>query len=128
MHKLLLSTSVGILALFSAGAANAADELLTLQKDPKQWALPTGDYANLRYSSLKQITTENVGRLAPAWSFSTGVLRGHEGAPLVGPEGVVDGVRLHGRPFAVGVSWVADPCPEGTKGGPWFGIPRPYGA
>jgi PQQ-dependent dehydrogenase (methanol/ethanol family) len=83
MHKLLLSTSVGILALFSAGAAYAADELLTLQKDPKQWALPTGDYANLRYSSLKQINTENVGKLAPAWSFSTGVLRGHEGAPLV---------------------------------------------
>jgi PQQ-dependent dehydrogenase (methanol/ethanol family) len=94
MHKLLLSTSVGILALFSAGAAYAADELLTLQKDPKQWALPTGDYANLRYSSLKQINTENVGKLAPAWSFSTGVLRGHEGAPLV----IGDVMYLH-TPF-----------------------------
>ncbi|MBG0810131.1 methanol/ethanol family PQQ-dependent dehydrogenase [Methylosinus sp. H3A] len=83
MHKLLLSTSVGILALFGAGVANAADELLDLQKNPKDWVLPTGDYANLRYSKLKQITTENVGKLAPAWSFSTGVLRGHEGAPLV---------------------------------------------
>jgi alcohol dehydrogenase (cytochrome c) len=57
--------------------------LLTLQKDPKQWVSPTGDYANTRYSTLKQITTENVSKLAPAWSFSTGVLRGHEGAPLV---------------------------------------------
>jgi PQQ-dependent dehydrogenase (methanol/ethanol family) len=83
MHKLLLSTSVAVFALLSAGAANAADELLTLQKDPKHWALPTGDYANLRYSPLKQINTENVHKLAPAWSFSTGVLRGHEGAPLV---------------------------------------------
>jgi PQQ-dependent dehydrogenase (methanol/ethanol family) len=83
MQKLLLSTSVGILALFGAGVAYAADELLELQKNPKDWALPTGDYANLRYSKLKQITTENVGKLAPAWSFSTGVLRGHEGAPLV---------------------------------------------
>jgi alcohol dehydrogenase (cytochrome c) len=82
MHKLLLSTSVGVFALLSIGAAKA-DDLLTLQKDPKQWVLPTGDYANTRYSSLKQITTENVGKLAPAWSFSTGVLRGHEGAPLV---------------------------------------------
>ena len=36
MHKLLLSTSVGVLALLSAGAAKA-DDLLTLQKDPKQW-------------------------------------------------------------------------------------------
>ncbi|MBU3889739.1 MULTISPECIES: lanthanide-dependent methanol dehydrogenase XoxF5 [Methylosinus] len=83
MHKLLLSTSVGILALFGAGVANAADALLELQKNPKDWVSPTGDYANLRYSKLKQITTENVGKLAPAWSFSTGVLRGHEGAPLV---------------------------------------------
>lgn len=83
MHKLLLSTSVGILALFGAGVANAADALLELQKNPKDWVSPAGDYANLRYSKLKQITTENVGKLAPAWSFSTGVLRGHEGAPLV---------------------------------------------
>jgi alcohol dehydrogenase (cytochrome c) len=82
MHKLLLSTSVGVFALLSVGAAKA-DELLTLQKDPKQWVSPTGDYANTRYSTLKQITTENVAKLAPAWSFSTGVLRGHEGAPLV---------------------------------------------
>ena len=61
----------------------APDGLLALQKDPKQWVTPTGDYANTRYSSLKQITTENVGKLSLAWSFSTGVLRGHEGAPLV---------------------------------------------
>ncbi len=93
MHKLLLSTSVGAFALLSFGAANA-DELVTLQKDPKQWALPTGDYANTRYSSLKQINTENVGKLAPAWTFSTGVLRGHEGAPLV----VGDVMYLH-TPF-----------------------------
>jgi alcohol dehydrogenase (cytochrome c) len=91
MHKLLLSTSVAVLAL--AGAAKA-DELLTLQKDPKQWVMPTGDYANQRHSALKQITTENVGKLAPAWQFSTGVLRGHEGAPLV----VGDVMYLH-TPF-----------------------------
>jgi len=80
MHKLLLSTSVAVLAL--AGAAKA-DELQNLAKDPKQWVMPTGDYANLRHSALKQITADNVGKLAPAWQFSTGVLRGHEGAPLV---------------------------------------------
>ncbi|MCC3245584.1 methanol/ethanol family PQQ-dependent dehydrogenase [Methylocystis sp. WRRC1] len=91
MHKLLLSTSVAVLAL--TGAAKA-DELLALQKDPKQWVSPTGDYANLRHSALKQITAENVGKLAPAWQFSTGVLRGHEGAPLV----VGDVMYLH-TPF-----------------------------
>jgi PQQ-dependent dehydrogenase (methanol/ethanol family) len=61
----------------------ANDELLKLQKDPNQWVMPTGDYANHRYSTLKQITKENVKNLRPVWTFSTGVLRGHEGAPLV---------------------------------------------
>ena len=93
MQKLLLSTSFGILALAAAGVARA-DDLLTLQKDSKQWVSPTGDYANVRHSSLKQITTENAGKLQLAWQFSTGVLRGHEGAPLV----VGDVMYLH-TPF-----------------------------
>jgi len=61
----------------------ANDELMKLEKDPNQWAMPTGDYANQRYSKLKQITKDNVKNLRPVWTFSTGVLRGHEGAPLV---------------------------------------------
>ncbi|WP_238313957.1 methanol/ethanol family PQQ-dependent dehydrogenase [Methylobacterium organophilum] len=51
--------------------------------DPGQQVLQTLDYANTRYSRLDQITAENVGRLRVAWTYSTGVLRGHEGAPLV---------------------------------------------
>jgi len=57
--------------------------LVDLQKDPNQWALPGKDYALTRYSELNQITTANAKNLKPAWTFSTGVLRGHEGAPLV---------------------------------------------
>lgn len=45
--------------------------------------LQTLDYANTRYSDLAQIDAGNVGRLKVAWTFSTGVLRGHEGAPIV---------------------------------------------
>ena len=63
--------------------AAANDELIKLQKDPNQWVMPTGDYANQRYSTLNQINKDNVKNLRPAWTFSTGVLRGHEGAPLV---------------------------------------------
>jgi PQQ-dependent dehydrogenase (methanol/ethanol family) len=81
-------------AVFAAGAASANEELARLQKDPKQWAIPAGDFANTRYSALKQITTENVGKLQVAWTFSTGVLRGHEGNPLV----VGDTMYLH-TPF-----------------------------
>src|SRR5437660_6573776 len=84
----LLRTSGSALALVFALAAlptvaSANDELLTLQKDPNQWTQPAGNYANTRYSALKQITTANVKNLQVAWTFSTGVLRGHEGGPLV---------------------------------------------
>ncbi|MCJ2106723.1 PQQ-dependent dehydrogenase, methanol/ethanol family, partial [Methylobacterium sp. E-041] len=34
-------------------------------------------------SKLDQINKDNVKNLQVAWTFSTGVLRGHEGAPLV---------------------------------------------
>jgi len=70
------------LALPVSGAL-ANDELIKLEKDPHQWVMPTGNYANQRYSELKQINKENVKNLRPVWTFSTGVLRGHEGAPLV---------------------------------------------
>ncbi len=49
----------------------------------REQVLQTVDYANTRYSPLDQIDAGNVGRLKVAWTFSTGVLRGHEGAPLV---------------------------------------------
>ncbi len=67
----------------SMGTATANDELMKLQKDANQWVMPTGDYANHRYSELNQINKDNVKNLTPQWTFSTGVLRGHEGAPLV---------------------------------------------
>ena len=63
--------------------AQANEELLVMQGNPAEWVMPTGDYANTRYSSLSQINKGNVGKLQTAWTFSTGVLRGHEGGPLV---------------------------------------------
>ena len=50
---------------------------------PGEWAQPAGDYSASRYSELSQITPENAKNLHAAWTFSTGVLRGHEGQPLV---------------------------------------------
>ncbi len=76
-----LLVAAAIVMPMSGALAN--DELLKLEKDPNQWVMPTGNYANERYSELKQITAQNVQNLHPVWSFSTGVLRGHEGAPLV---------------------------------------------
>ena len=83
MRKLLLATCLGAVATFAAGAANANDALNKMSQDPKGWVMPAGDYANTRYSKLNQINAANVGKLQVAWTFSTGVLRGHEGGPLI---------------------------------------------
>ncbi|HKN66118.1 MAG TPA: PQQ-dependent dehydrogenase, methanol/ethanol family [Gemmatimonadaceae bacterium] len=48
-----------------------------------EWATQGHDYALSRYSDLAQVTTTTAKHLKLAWSFSTGALRGHEGAPLV---------------------------------------------
>lgn len=48
-----------------------------------QWTMPAKDYASTRFSGLNQINTGNARELKLAWSFSTGVLRGHEAAPIV---------------------------------------------
>ena len=61
---------------------------------PGEWPAPGRDAGLTRYSPLDQITTENVAALRPVWTFSTGVLRGHEGSPLV-----IDGVMYLHSPF-----------------------------
>jgi PQQ-dependent dehydrogenase (methanol/ethanol family) len=48
-----------------------------------QWTMPAHDYAGSRYSELSDINSGNAKSLHAAWTFSTGVLRGHEGQPLV---------------------------------------------
>jgi PQQ-dependent dehydrogenase (methanol/ethanol family) len=73
------------LACFAAGPAVAwaNADLEKLIADPKNWAMQAGDMYNQRYSKLTQINDKNVGKMQVAWMFSTGVLRGHEGSPLV---------------------------------------------
>ncbi|QOZ08301.1 lanthanide-dependent methanol dehydrogenase XoxF5 [Bradyrhizobium sp. CCBAU 51765] len=83
MRKVLLATYIGSAAALAVGSASANDELIKMSQNPKDWVMPAGDYANTRYSKLNQITAQNVGKLQVAWTFSTGVLRGHEGGPLI---------------------------------------------
>ncbi len=92
MRKLFAVTSA--IALCTAGWASANEALMGEISNPDQWAIQTGDYKNQRYSQLDQINKDNVGDLQVAWTFSTGVLRGHEGSPLV----IGDTMYLH-TPF-----------------------------
>jgi PQQ-dependent dehydrogenase (methanol/ethanol family) len=73
----------GLLVLAAPVIAWANADVERLTADPKNWAMQAGDMYNHRYSQLKQINTGNVGKMQVAWTFSTGVLRGHEGSPLV---------------------------------------------
>jgi PQQ-dependent dehydrogenase (methanol/ethanol family) len=75
--------AAGLSGTVALRPAVANEELDKMSKDPKQWVMPAGNYANWRFTELKQITPENAHRLHPVWTFSTGVLRGHEGGPLV---------------------------------------------
>ena len=78
------ATAVGMaLGFWATQSFAAAPDLQNLQKDPNQWVMPLGNYASTRYSELNQINKDNAKNLRVAWSFSTGVLRGHEGGPLV---------------------------------------------
>lgn len=82
--KYAIRSLLSLVALsFVVTSAHANDWLLDNQKDPKQWVMPTGNYAAHRFSRLTQVNRGNVHRLKMAWNFSTGVLRGHEGGPLV---------------------------------------------
>jgi PQQ-dependent dehydrogenase (methanol/ethanol family) len=94
VQKLLLTASLAAMLGGMGLPASANEELQKMQQDPNQWVMQTGDYSNHRFSKLKQITAANVGELEPVWTFSTGVLRGHEGGPLV----IGDIMYVHG-PF-----------------------------
>ncbi|MCB1814527.1 MAG: PQQ-binding-like beta-propeller repeat protein, partial [Candidatus Competibacteraceae bacterium] len=87
-----IATIAAVYALPSLVSANS--EVQQLTADPNNWAIWGGNYAGQRYSELDQINAENVGDLQVAWTFSTGVLRGHEGGPLV----VGDTLYIH-TPF-----------------------------
>lgn len=94
--RVIRKTAVAFSAfsLLMASGAIANEQLSEMEKDSKNWVTQTGDYANTRYSELDQINAENVGDLQVAWTFSTGVLRGHEGGPLV-----IDDVMYVHAPF-----------------------------
>jgi len=51
--------------------------------EPGNWMLYRRTYDGQGYSPLDKINTTNVKNLVPVWTFSTGVLEGHEAPPIV---------------------------------------------
>ncbi|HST93695.1 MAG TPA: PQQ-binding-like beta-propeller repeat protein, partial [Microvirga sp.] len=54
-----------------------------VSSDDSQWTMPTKNFAATRYSELSEINVDNVKNLQVAYTFSLGVNRGQESAPLV---------------------------------------------
>jgi PQQ-dependent dehydrogenase (methanol/ethanol family) len=109
--------AVGLLA--AAGLASpvlANDSAQKAADDPNNWAMQRADYSATGYSKLDQINTKNVGTMKAAWTFSTGVLRGHEGSPLVigntmwlhtAFPNIVYSLNLDGDPYTI--NWKYEP-------------------
>jgi methanol dehydrogenase (cytochrome c) subunit 1 len=82
-------------ALLSVSIPAQANKALDrLSKEDTNWAMQTKDYGATHFSDMTQINAHNVQHLQPVWSFSTGVLNGHEGGPLV-----IDGIMYVHTPF-----------------------------
>src|SRR5688500_8860125 len=82
-HIRAVTSAVDDAAIKAAGGA-----------DNKDWLTYGLDYAETRFSKLKQITTENVKQLGLMWSFNLESVRGVEATPIV-----VDGIMY------VSTSW-----------------------
>lgn len=74
----ICATFVGVSWLAVVAGAFAADPA-----EDGQWPMAAKNYANTRFSGLDEIKAGNVKDLKVAWTFSTGVNRGQEAAPIV---------------------------------------------
>ncbi|MBI1397857.1 MAG: PQQ-binding-like beta-propeller repeat protein [Betaproteobacteria bacterium] len=96
MRHALLAALVLACALPAHADTSPVDDarLLRADADHADWLTYGRDYANRRFSPLAQINRGNVGRLAPAWTFHSGVKATFEASPIV-----VDGVMYVSLPF-----------------------------
>ncbi|MGD8340419.1 MAG: PQQ-dependent dehydrogenase, methanol/ethanol family [Gammaproteobacteria bacterium] len=101
---------VGDADLVNAGTTDSGANWLTYGRD----------YAETRYSPLRQINTGNVAGLGVAWMLDTGTHRGLEATPLVA-DGVLYATRPWSSVFAVDARtgellWDYDPAVDRSAG------------
>ncbi|HTQ98716.1 MAG TPA: PQQ-dependent dehydrogenase, methanol/ethanol family [Candidatus Acidoferrum sp.] len=102
-------------------ASPTAAQLTNAQNDDgKEWLSYGRDYAETRFSPLKQITADNVKDLGVAWTFDTDSFRGLEGTPLV-HDGIIYATRPWSSVFALDARtgkklWDFDPQVDKSMG------------
>src|SRR5262245_65899322 len=72
-----------MLAAQSMPSYSDVTEQRLLNPEPHNWLMYRGNYSGWGYSPLDKITPANVKKLAPVWTFSTGVTEGHQSTPIV---------------------------------------------
>ena len=87
IRTLVASLVLVVPALVSAQAAtdsysNVTDARL-INPEERNWLSYRGNLEGWGFSTLDEITVDNVANLEPVWTFSTGVLGGHESPPIV---------------------------------------------
>ena len=69
--SLLMATALTSLSVSWAGAADVTNErLLNPQREPQNWILHHGNYQGHRFSALKEINSDNVKNLKPAFTVA----------------------------------------------------------
>ncbi len=108
----------------ASGSAPVGGQLTSASGVADEWTMAPGNYANTRFSSLTDINTGNVTQLREAWSFSTGVLGGHEAAPLVIGQTMYIVTPFPNRVYALdltkpgaAIKWRYDPDPQSAAKG-----------
>jgi PQQ-dependent dehydrogenase (methanol/ethanol family) len=104
MRNLAFAWLLTSILLVMAKSSTANDELAKLSSNPSNWAMQAGNFANHRYSELNQINKGNVRKLKVAWMMSTGVLRGHEGSPIVIGDTMYVHTAFPNKVFAVDIA------------------------
>jgi alcohol dehydrogenase (cytochrome c) len=93
MNRFQRAATAGVFALLALGAAvNAGaqvpyERILNAADEPENWLTYHGSYSSLRFSTLSQITTENVTDLESKWVLQNQVFGAWQSNPIV-----VDGI------------------------------------
>ena len=87
-RTLVVASLVTVVPVFVSAQAtidsysNVTDARLINPED-RNWLSYRGNLEGWGFSTLDEITTDNIANLEPVWTFSTGVLGGHESPPIV---------------------------------------------
>src|SRR2546422_4608479 len=80
---LLVGLSPAVLPAQSPMSYSSVTEGRLLNPEPHNWLMYRGNSSGWGYSPLDQITPQNVTKLTPVWTLSTGVNEGHQSPPIV---------------------------------------------